>query len=178
MNEAASNSPSGHRRQERAHKRKTCIDCRRRAEAEGTKVPRRAAPYPGPRCSTCNRLKKAERKGISRAQRWERVYGITEEEYNLIWEEQGGKCALCRRATGAGRKKLSVDHCHKTGVVRGLLCAHDNAAVLGHARDEIEFFERCIDYLNNNPAVRAIGVRVVPDFEVEEDDEYWEGPED
>jgi len=43
--------------------------------------------------------------------------------------------------------------------------------VLGHARDEIEFFERCIDFLNSPPAVRAIGVRVVPDFEPDEDDD-------
>jgi len=168
MNNAAENSPSGHRDQDRAHKRKPCIDCVKESQANGTPLPRRKAPYPGPRCHSHSRLKKAERKSITRAQRWQRLYGITEEEYYRILEEQGGVCALCRRANGRS-KMLSVDHDHDTGVVRGIICSHDNAAVLGHARDEIEFFERCIDYLNSPPAVRAIGVRVVPDHQPEEE---------
>ena len=90
------------------------------------------------------------------------MYGISAEEYYAILELQGGVCYLCRRAKGIS-KALSVDHCHKTGVVRGILCSRCNADVLGHARDDIEFFERCIDYLNSPPAIRAIGVRVVPD---------------
>ena len=90
-----------------------------------------------------------------------KVYGISAEEYWEIYEFQGGRCAMCRRATGAS-KKLSVDHCHATGVVRGLLCLPCNRNVLGHAQDEVEFFERAIDYLNSPPAVMAIGVRVVP----------------
>ena len=93
------------------------------------------------------------------------VYGIDASEYAAIMDEQGNVCALCQRAKGTGRRALSVDHDHKTGVVRGCLCMPCNARVLGWARDEIAFFERCIDYLNSPPAVRAIGVRVVPNFE-------------
>jgi hypothetical protein len=81
-------------------------------------------------------------------------YGITAEEYAKILDAQGGKCYLCQRATGA-RKRLSVDHDHKTGEVRGILCGPCNRDVLGHARDSIEFFERCIEYLTNPPA-RAV----------------------
>jgi len=92
------------------------------------------------------------------------IYGIDASEYAAIMDEQNGACALCRRAKG-GKRALSVDHDHKTGVVRGCLCMPCNSRVLGWARDEIEFFERCIDYLNNPPAVRAIGVRIVPNFE-------------
>lgn len=171
LNEAASNSPSGHRRQERAHQRKRCRDCVKEAEANGTPVPRRKAPYPGPLCSTHARKRKSERRELTREQRWERIYGLSSEDYWAIHAEQDGVCPICRRATGTGRRRLSVDHCHKTGVVRGLCCQKCNLDILGFARDEIEFFERAISYLLHPPAVRAIGVRVVPDFQVEEDDE-------
>jgi hypothetical protein len=91
------------------------------------------------------------------------VYGITADEYWAIYRFQLGRCFICERATGA-RKRLSVDHCHKTGLVRGLLCSTCNSRVLGHARDDIAFFDRCIDYLNQPPAVRIIGERITPDM--------------
>ncbi|MBB3752441.1 hypothetical protein FHT44_004953 [Mycolicibacterium sp. BK634] len=152
-----------YRNQDKAHKRKPCIDCVK----EGITTQRKTTdskgnPYPGPRCATHHRLKRAQRKSVTQEQRWLQVYGITAEEYWLIYEEQDGRCAICRRATGAS-KMLSVDHDHKSGVVRGLLCLGCNRNVLGHARDEIEFFERAIEYLNAPPAVRAIGVRTVPE---------------
>jgi hypothetical protein len=137
-------------------KRKACKDC----AAEGITT-KRKAPHPGPRCNTHNRLVKARRRSDSRESRWLTIYGITAEEYNAIKEFQGGVCALCRRANGA-RKALSVDHDHVTGVVRGALCLPCNRNVLGHARDSIEFFERCIEYLQYPPAVQVIGERIAP----------------
>lgn len=149
---------AGYRNQNRKHIRRSCIDCRVEEITTG-----RPAPHPGPRCQTHHRAALARRKSVTQAQRWLKVYGITAEEYDLIYEEQGGRCAICRRATGAGKKKLSVDHDHKTGVVRGLLCLPCNRNVLGHARDEIEFFQRAIQYITDAPAVRAIGIRIVPE---------------
>ncbi len=146
-----------HRPQNKGAKRKRCIDC----EAEGIATSRKAG-YPGPRCYTHNKAQKSSRRKLTQEQRWLKVYGITAEEYWKIYEYQGGVCYICRRATGKGRRKLSVDHCHETGIVRGLLCNTDNAKVLGHARDDIEFFERCIEYLNHPPAVDVIGWREVP----------------
>lgn len=161
----------GNRNQDRSHQRKPCIDCVRESQANGLPLPRRKAPYPGPRCSTHARLRKSERRNITREQRWERIYGLSSDDYWAIHAEQNGTCPICQRATGTGRRRLSVDHCHKTGVVRGLCCQKCNLDILGWARDEIEFFERAIEYLLSPPAVRAIGVRVVPDFEPDEDDE-------
>ena len=59
-------------------------------------------------------------------------YGITVGEYDALLENQGGKCALCERDTHdvLGRR-LAVDHNHKTGVVRGLLCMNCNTKVAG-----------------------------------------------
>lgn len=90
------------------------------------------------------------------------MYGISADEYWEIYEFQGGTCAICQRATGV-RKRLSVDHCHETGAVRGLLCQKCNRDVLGHLRDDIAAFERAIEYLANTPASQVIGLRIVPE---------------
>lgn len=88
-------------------------------------------------------------------------YGITFEEYGAIKEIQGGKCAICQRATGAYRA-LAVDHDHaiekELGLrasVRGLLCSKCNE-ILGHFRDDPEMFFRAITYLRMPPARRII----------------------
>lgn len=135
-----------------------CKDC----IAEGVTTNRKA-PHPGPRCASHHRARKSD----TRVAAWERrlinTYGITAEEYWRIYEFQGGCCYICRRAKGAGRKRLCVDHCHETGVVRGLLCNPCNKSVLGHLRDEPEAFCRGFYYLIHPPAVNAIGERFVPE---------------
>lgn len=146
-----------HKSQDRTHKRKRCIDC----VDEGITTSRKA-PHPGPRCATHHRAKRAKRSSQTREQRWLQVYGITGEEYWAIHTYQDGCCYICQRAKGIGKRRLSVDHDHASGIVRGLLCQPCNRDVLGHARDQIEFFERAIEYLLNPPAVDVIGERVVP----------------
>ncbi len=49
-------------------------------------------------------------------------YGITEQEYRALYKAQGGRCYVCRKASGANRR-LAVDHNHLTGEVRGLVCS-------------------------------------------------------
>lgn len=121
---------------------RVCVDC-----VSGSKRP---APHPGPRCSTHNRAVKKARSTAAWATRIEATYGITEQEYWAIWHAQDGRCYVCRRATGATRR-LSVDHDHVTGEVRGLLCRTDNS-YLGHIRDDVEAARRVADYLENPPA--------------------------
>jgi hypothetical protein len=52
-------------------------------------------------------------------------YNIDEIKYEEMFKEQHGKCALCLK-TPFDSKKLHVDHCHETGIVRGLLRARCN----------------------------------------------------
>lgn len=94
-----------------------------------------------------------------------KTYGITAQEYQAIYEFQDSRCYICRFATGR-YKRLAVDHCHATGVVRGLLCKFCNR-LLGVARDSVEFFERAAEYLRNPPAFDVIGQRRVPSEEEE-----------
>lgn len=139
-----------------------CVDCKKAGIKPGRKLTNsKGKRYPGPRCGEHHRDKKREQSDAARARRWETVYGITADEYWAIYEHQGGVCAICRRATGT-YKRLAVDHDHATGEVRGLCCRSCNRDVLGHARDDIEFFERAISYLLHPPARSVIGRRVVP----------------
>ncbi len=70
-----------------------------------------------------------------------RKYGIGLDEYNVILERQGFKCAICLED-----KPLGVDHSHATGLVRQLLCRNCNVA-LGHLQENPEIMSRAIDYL-------------------------------
>lgn len=80
------------------------------------------------------------------------TYGITPEEYLAMHAAQGGVCAICGQdEPGAhgrtGTKfKLSVDHCHDSGRVRGLLCQRCNRAI-GLLGDDIKLLESAIEYL-------------------------------
>lgn len=131
-----------------------CKDCR----AEGLTTAPRPAPHPGPRCVTHHRAKRKRDKERAHGLRVEAGFNISKERYDQLKAFQGGVCALCRRATGA-TKRLAVDHDHsccagKTSCgkcVRGLLCGPCNS-VLSHARDDVEFFRRAVEYLLFPPA--------------------------
>jgi len=80
------------------------------------------------------------------------LWGITLEEYNAKVVQQGGVCAICKRPESRVHPKsgsvhrLSVDHDHLTGKLRGLLCGTCNRA-LGLLNDDIEFVHGMVDYL-------------------------------
>lgn len=135
---------------------KRCKDC----EAEGI-ITKRPAKYPGPRCATHHRDRKKATRAKAHAAHIMRLYGLTPDEYDQIYEAQGGRCAICQRATGA-RKRLPVDHDHADGEVRGLLCTRCND-MLGHLRDDREAFVRAAEYLERPPARVVLGYRFVPE---------------
>lgn len=72
-------------------------------------------------------------------------YGITIEDYDRMFAEQGGVCLICNRPE-TQRKRLSVDHCHDSGKVRGLLCTTCNIAI-GHLLDDPDVIQRASDYV-------------------------------
>lgn len=81
--------------------------------------------------------------------RWyniKRLYGISQAEYEELLEEQGGKCAICRRHHSEFTKRLSVDHDHKSLEIRGLLCHFCNSRFLGRHSDPT-LFRQAADYL-------------------------------
>lgn len=80
----------------------------------------------------------------------DRKYGLAPGEYDRILEQQGGGCAICKQPC-ARERRLSVDHCHSTGRVRGLLCQNCNAAI-GMLKDDAALLFRAIDYLTGGGA--------------------------
>lgn len=73
-------------------------------------------------------------------------FGITLNEYNNLLEKQNNQCAICFIHQGDIKKKFAVDHNHETGKIRGLLCHHCNVG-LGHFRDNVDFLQSAILYL-------------------------------
>lgn len=75
-------------------------------------------------------------------------YGITEETYNVLLAQQGGRCAICKQipVPDSLKRTLVIDHCHATGTVRGLLCQRCNMG-LGLFSDSVQKMSSAIGYL-------------------------------
>lgn len=83
-----------------------------------------------------------------------RRYGITEAEYDKLLSDQEGCCAICHRHASALGEPLAVDHDHRNGRVRGLLCTDCNLG-LGKFRDRVDLLEEAITYLQRFGAGNA-----------------------
>lgn len=125
-----------------------CKDCQ---------SPTRLTPHPGPRCYTCHKAERKRVKAANHARHVEGTYGLASGEYDELYIFQGGKCAICKKATGKTRR-LSVDHDHATGYVRGLICRPCNT-LLGRVADDPVFFRQAITYLETPPAQQYLGLR-------------------
>lgn len=80
--------------------------------------------------------------------RIKREFGMEAHEYHNLELSQNGKCAICGDDEKSKRNKnLSIDHCHETNKVRGLLCTNCNRAI-GLLKDNIQILEKAINYLN------------------------------
>lgn len=82
-----------------------------------------------------------------------RAFGLTQEGYLTLLHEQQGVCKICLKPETSVRQgsvlALAVDHCHKTGRVRGLLCSHCNKG-LGHYKDDPKRLRAAADYLERD----------------------------
>ena len=101
------------------------------------------------RCKECARASYHLSGGADRAKiharNLLRKYGITPEQYAEMLFLQGGVCAICG-GDNADERKLAVDHNHKTGKVRGLLCNNCNRAI-GLLKDNLEVVNNLLSYL-------------------------------
>ncbi len=78
------------------------------------------------------------------------IYGISLEEYNKLLQDSNGICAICNQPETKTLKgkiiSLSIDHNHKTGKIRGLLCYKCNS-VIGFTDENIDLLQKHIQYL-------------------------------
>lgn len=108
--------------------------------------------------------KKHYDKCIERDRKYKRQLLLNESKYIELQEKQNSLCAICNNPETAKShrnrtkskdneetniKRLSIDHCHKTGKIRGLLCSKCNTA-LGLLKDSIEILEKSIKYLKDS----------------------------
>lgn len=102
-------------------------------------------------CRTCQGKKNKECKlrypertrASGRRCHLKRKFGITVEDYDRMLSAQGGVCMICRKPS---QNNLHVDHCHKTGIVRSLLCGHCNR-MIGLAGDDPMVLISAAEYL-------------------------------
>lgn len=118
-------------RKEEGYSRSKCKACERAAALAW----RAANPY-----------RVAENNRRASLRRW---YGLDEERYGALLSAQGGVCAICRGTNRAG-KRLFVDHCSSSGVIRGLLCNLCNMAI-GALRHDADTIKRAALYVTNPP---------------------------
>lgn len=76
----------------------------------------------------------------------EKSYGVTIEQYNNLFNQQNGMCFICGKHQKDLKQRLCVDHNHKTGEIRALLCKRCNSA-LGHFQDDAELCLKAYNYL-------------------------------
>ena len=74
-------------------------------------------------------------------------YGITQEEYEEIFNKQEGRCSICDKTSNRYlTNNLDIDHDHNTGKVRGLLCNNCNRGI-GHLQEDVNILRKAIEYL-------------------------------
>lgn len=148
---------------------KTCTKCKKekpldqyyfRNGPKGSRVPRA-------QCQDCTKVEDSTyRKGIGKEVKrqwkannvdkvkasgkrtgWKRI-GIDPVLAEAYYLSHDGKCEICGLIENSGRA-LAMDHCHKTGKIRGMLCQKCNIA-LGHFKDSPEVMLRALAYLKNS----------------------------
>lgn len=77
----------------------------------------------------------------------QKKFGISLEEKNQLFNTQKKCCAICKAVKNNKNRDWDVDHCHETGVVRGILCSNCNRA-LGLFQDNPEILLNAYSYLN------------------------------
>ncbi|WP_363928481.1 endonuclease VII domain-containing protein [Thalassospira sp.] len=81
-----------------------------------------------------------------------KLYGISLEQYDKMREDQNYCCAVCLKHETSQKKRLSVDHSHTTGEIRGLLCENCNLSLIAQ-REDPDIFLRAADYLKKGSGI-------------------------
>ena len=113
--------------------------------------PRKVSSY-SYECKDCTRkrarLYDQDNREHKRDLHLKRYYGISSDDFNMLLEAQNYQCAICLTTHPGGKSgRFNVDHDHKTGKVRGLLCKSCNIA-LGEVGDNVHTLKNMIEYLH------------------------------
>jgi len=118
--------------------RKECVDCRSKTSKEYYNRPERKEVV----SKYIEQHREARRRNTLKY-----MYGLTTENYEQLYLKLNGKCAICGKPEQRkSSSHLCVDHCHKTGKIRGLLCHKCNSGI-GKLNDDVELLKKAISYL-------------------------------
>jgi len=76
-------------------------------------------------------------------------YNLSVEAYEVMFQIQNGRCAICGKTVEDNGRRLAVDHDHVSGKVRGLLCVNCNQGI-GRLQDDSELIRKAADYLDKH----------------------------
>jgi hypothetical protein len=131
----------------------TCRACRA-AYMREYEAARRITPPRGPALSKADVLARARDK-FQKSGRFAR-YGITAEDFDRMWKSQRGRCGICAGVLSNERAhggcKVNIDHDHRDGRVRGLLCSRCNSGI-GLLRDDPRLLRRAAKWVKSLPLV-------------------------
>ena len=116
---------------------KTCSQCKKSFDLSFYYFDRSKSDLHRPNCKACERVRNRNSFLKSR-------YGLTQEIYDEIAKKQNFLCKICEKV-----EKLVVDHCHKTGKIRDLLCQNCNAAI-GMVKEDMGIVLRLGAYLSSH----------------------------
>jgi hypothetical protein len=134
---------------------KKCTGCKETKDIALFVADHRITSKVGSKCKACMAVINERNRKLrgttdtERNTRYKKKYGITLEQYEEMLIEQDSQCAVCGKTEQENTKRLAVDHCHKTGRVRKLLCHHCNCA-LGMVDDDRNKLVALISYLMEN----------------------------
>lgn len=130
---------------------KICSNCKKELSLSSFYKDKHRKDGHYPRCKQCQSIytKEWRRNNFSKSRNHyvKYKYGITVDQYNKMLEEQYDCCAICSTLFPGGQKEsFFIDHDHKTGQIRGLLCRECNL-MIGHAKDDTDILRQAVRYL-------------------------------
>lgn len=113
-------------------------------------------------CRVCNAQRQREYFAANKIKVRRKVtlrnWGLTDAQYDALFDAQNHKCAICGAQARDGRA-LAIDHCHDSGRIRGLLCQDCNLG-MGQFADDPELLEAAVRYLRAGGVVHDEALRI------------------
>lgn len=115
------------------------------------------------RCKNCISEYDSKRRRDPKQRRRESLklrYNILPDQFILMLKKQNGVCAICKqfeikKDSNGQIQPLSVDHCHLTGKIRGLLC-HNCNVLLGHAKNDPKTLREAANYVEQSQKQKCL----------------------
>lgn len=99
-------------------------------------------------CKSCSKLNPEKRKQYNKTYQLKSLYGLTNKGYEILKASQNNGCCICEEKLNTSFD-THVDHNHKTGAIRGILCRKCNL-LLGHAKNSTKILKSAILYLDKH----------------------------